>query len=114
MRAPPPNRPPITPDQFFTVDGGRCTTLNVLAAVTDPDGVVDPTSVRAIVSESTRGCVQVLSGGRIKFTPDAGFLGTTCFQYRVCDTRGLCSEGTVTVTVVPASTAGLQFNVLFD
>lgn len=106
-----PNQAPITPDLYFTIDS--CTTLNILASVSDVDGAIDPASLRAIVSASTRGCAYVMPGGFIRFTPDANFLGQTCFGYRVCDTVGLCSEGKVFITVVPVTTASLQVNFLF-
>lgn len=106
-----PNQPPVTPDVFFTIDS--CTTFNILSSVTDVDGTVDPSSLRAIVSATTRGCAHVLPGGFIRFTPDADYLGQTCFSYRVCDNLGLCAEGKVFVTVVPVTRAALQVNFLF-
>ncbi len=72
-------------------------TIDVLANDTDANGdaitlvSVDPPAA----SVGTAGIV----GGRVVFTPAAGFTGTATFTYGIADARGGIATGTVTVEV---------------
>jgi hypothetical protein len=56
-------------------------------------GVLDPQN----------GSVTFNGSGQAVYTPDPGFTGIDFFQYEICDTRGLCSITTVTITVTCAN-----------
>jgi uncharacterized protein (TIGR03382 family) len=90
------NDPPDAVDDAFTVaQNSGATVLNVLANDTDPDG--DTLTVTA-VTQPANGTV-TLTGGTVRFTPVAGFTGTTTFMYTVSDPGGLTDTATVTITV---------------
>jgi len=65
--------------------------IDVLANDRDPDGVIDPTTVR-IVSAPTAGSILVLSDGRIEFTPPAGRRQSLTFSYSVMDNDEVVSN----------------------
>jgi uncharacterized delta-60 repeat protein len=91
--------PKTTPDSLV-VKQAITTVLDVLRNDNDPDGSLDPTSV-VIVSGPDMADVVVQSNGTIRFTPRAGFLGTTQFRYVISDNDGRPSVPTeVTVRVV--------------
>ena len=76
--------------------------IDVLANDRDPDGVIDPTTVR-IVSAPTSGSVRVLSDGRIEFSPPTGERQTATFSYSVMDNDEVLSNAaSVTVKVFSA------------
>jgi uncharacterized delta-60 repeat protein len=94
------NSAPNTNTDFLVVRETITTVLDVLRNDNDPDGSLDPTSV-VIVSGPDMADVVVQSNGTIRFTPRAGFLGTTQFRYVVSDNDGRPSVPTdVTVLVV--------------
>ena len=39
------------------------------------------------------------SSSHLRFRADAGFVGTTTFAYRICDTAGVCDTAVVTMTI---------------
>ncbi|MBM3967008.1 MAG: tandem-95 repeat protein, partial [Planctomycetes bacterium] len=91
--------PNTTPDSLV-VKQTITTVLDVLRNDSDPDGTLDPATL-VIVSGSDVADVVVQSNGTIRFTPRAGFLGTTQFRYVVSDNDGRPSVPTdVTVRVV--------------
>jgi hypothetical protein len=52
-----------------------------------------------VITQPANGVARTLGGGRIRYTPDAGFTGTDSFVYQACDTAGSCDTATVTVNV---------------
>ncbi len=102
---------PIAPNQTFASTNASCATLNVLGAVRGAD--LDLSSFAVIVDASTQGSVQVLPDRSVKFVPTEGYLGTTCFVYRICNVYRLCSEAKVFVQVLPSSQSQLQVNFFF-
>ncbi len=64
----------------------------------DPDG--DPLALVDAVMTGSGGRVQLLDGGRLRFTPVPGSTGTVQISYTVSDGRGGSASSTVTVTVV--------------
>ena len=65
--------------------------IDVLANDRDPDGFIDPTTVK-IVSPPSAGSVRVLADGRIEFTPPAGQRLSTSFSYSVLDNDEVVSN----------------------
>jgi uncharacterized delta-60 repeat protein len=91
--------PNTTPDSLV-VKQTITTVLDVLRNDSDPDGSLDPATL-VIDSGSDVADVVVQADGTIRFTPQAGFLGTTRFRYVVSDNEGRPSVPTdVTVLVV--------------
>jgi len=71
----------------------------------DPDGLIDSATLR-IVQAPVEGTA-VTSGGRLRYTPNAAFVGTATFTYAVSDRQQRESAATtvsVTVTAPPVIT----------
>jgi LPXTG-motif cell wall-anchored protein len=96
-----PNRRPDAVDDSATTPEDTPVTINVRNNDTDPDG--DPLTIESF-SQPKHGTVSS-SGGRLVFTPDDNWHGTTTFAYTVCDPDGRCDDATVTVTVDPVDDA---------
>jgi uncharacterized delta-60 repeat protein len=91
---------PNTAPDSLVVKQTITTVLDVLRNDSNPDGTLDPATL-VIFSGSDMADVVVQSNGTIRFTPQAGFLGTTQFRYVVSDNDGRPSVPTdVTVQVV--------------
>ena len=94
------NSAPNTAPDSLVVKQTITTVLDVLRNDSNPDGTLDPATL-VIVSGSEMADVMVQNDGTIRFTPQAGFLGTTQFRYVVSDIDGRPSVPTdVTVLVV--------------
>jgi uncharacterized repeat protein (TIGR01451 family) len=93
-------RPPVATNDSTSTNPGTPVLINVAGNDRDPDGNLDPTTVQ-IINPPQNGTVRIDPGtGNIIYQPNPGFSnGTDTFTYRICDTTGLCSEATVTVTV---------------
>ncbi|NCC26887.1 MAG: tandem-95 repeat protein, partial [Gammaproteobacteria bacterium] len=74
-------------------------------AITDPDG--RQTLTLEIIAQPRGGYAEISPLG-IRFIPDPGFRGETTFDYRACDTAGLCSApAPARVTVTRTNTTPL-------
>ena len=93
---PPANLPPQAVADAANTAQGTATTVNVLANDTDPDG-----GTLAIVglSQPAGGTVVLGTGGKVTYTPNAGFFGDDRFTYTITDGQGGFSAATVTVSV---------------
>ena len=104
---------------FATLEDTTFTTGSVIANDIDVDGSVEATSV-TIVDAPTHGSVSSNADGTFDYIPDADYVGTDSWTYRVSDDGGLDSEpATVTVTVAavndpPSFTPGGDHVVLED
>ncbi len=93
------NALPVVPGTLAVTSDGSPVIIDVVAAATDPDGSIDPTSV-SVVMPPANGAVAVDPvTGQITYTPDPGFSGIDVFTYEICDDDGGCSIGTIEVTV---------------
>jgi uncharacterized repeat protein (TIGR01451 family) len=110
---PVPPGPPIAPNQTFSVTNTSCSSLNVLAAVSGATGALDRSTFAVTAYSTTRGSLLILDDLSVQFTPQQGFVGRTCFGYRICNVFGNCSEGKVFVQVLPSTDAPLQVNLFF-
>jgi hypothetical protein len=99
-------RRPNAVDDSATTPEDTPVTINVRGNDTDPDG--DPLTV-ASFSQPRHGSVE-RDDGRLVFTPDENWNGTTTFTYVVCDPDGRCDDATVTVTVDPVDDAPIANN----
>lgn len=93
----PVNDAPKAGDDATSTTAGVAVTIDVLANDSDVDG--DSLIIEA-VSAPANG-KRVHDGGKITYTPNAGFMGADTFRYRISDGKGGKNHGNVTVTVSP-------------
>ncbi|AGZ46430.1 Ig-like domain-containing protein [Actinoplanes friuliensis] len=91
-------------DQSAVVKGGRVD-IDVLGNDSD----VNPGQRLTVKSagKAAHGTTSVLSDGRIRYTPDAGYLGTDSFDYVLSDGAGGTATGRVSVTVTDGTPVAL-------
>jgi len=90
------NAPPIALGDEAVTPQGTPVTVPVLNNDFDPEGA--PLTVVGF-SQGEHGTVSLNLDGTLTYTPDPDFSGEDTFTYTVCDPEGLCSTGTVTVSV---------------
>jgi hypothetical protein len=97
-----PNRAPRgTPDLVETLQGVPVA-INPLANDTDPDG--DPITISGFTQPPAgEGSVAENGTGVLIYTPDAGFVGTTGFTYRITDGFQESKPVAVILTVRPSA-----------
>jgi hypothetical protein len=96
-----PNAAPVANDDAASTRPGAAVLVPVLANDSDPDG--DPLSLAAVVM-SGHGTVAVdADQRRLRYVPQAGFVGRDSFAYAVSDGRGGVSAATVSVAVEAAN-----------
>jgi len=94
--------PTVVDDTAITQEDTNVT-IAVAANDSDPDGLLDPTSV-AVVTPPDNGRATVRSGGEVLYEPDLNWNGVDTFTYRIRDFGGKpAGEATVTVTVRPVN-----------
>jgi hypothetical protein len=94
---------PIAGDDETSTSLETPVVIDVLTNDSDPDGVIDPTTVQIDHDgDPGNGAVAIdLVTGRITYTPNPGFVGTDTFSYFVLDNDLAGSNlATVTVTVL--------------
>ncbi len=91
----------VRPDSISVAEDAAATVINVLAndVTSGSSGTLSVTAV----TQPTRGGSVTLSGGQVRFTPNADFNGTSEFTYTAAITGGATQVGTVTVTVTPVN-----------
>ena len=96
--------PPVALPDAVSLDEDTSAVIFVLGNDSDPDGDLDPTSVR-IVREPEHGTVSVdPDTGAVTYTPDPNYNGPDSFEYTVDDEEGNTSDPTpVDVTVNPVA-----------
>jgi ELWxxDGT repeat protein len=91
--------PSALSDSATSADGASIT-IDVLANDADPDGALNPATVR-VVTTAQHGTVTVGVSGALLYVPSAGYSGSDTFTYTVEDTQGAVSNaGTVTVASI--------------
>ncbi|MEO1615839.1 MAG: Ig-like domain-containing protein, partial [Planctomycetota bacterium] len=116
----PQNDPPVALADTFSTTEDTAVLVPVLVNDSDPNGdAIDVVSVNATslsVDQEvtvTGGVIKLLAGGVLRFTPDAGFTGSTTFDYSISDGE-LTASATVSGTVT-ASHSGFCYPFLdFD
>jgi large repetitive protein len=99
------NEPPDAVDDQAETAKGSSVTIPVTDNDTDPDGD-DGYQTALEAAQPANGATEVLSGGRIRYTPDKEFSGgKDPFTYSLCELvdangRRDCDAATVTVTVI--------------
>ncbi|MEZ4884217.1 MAG: Ig-like domain-containing protein [Chitinophagales bacterium] len=98
------NQPPIAVDDTGSTLIGTPVDILVLNNDSDPDG--DNIVITAILTQPANGSALIgMDTASITYLPNAGFIGTDCFEYQICDPEGLCDVATVCVTVQPPADA---------
>jgi large repetitive protein len=90
------NRAPVAEDDFAETGPDTPVTINVLANDFDPDG--DDLTV-IIVSEPESGTIVENEDQTVTYTPNAGFIGTDSFTYKVSDGMEESNVATVFIEV---------------
>ena len=94
---------PDAVDDAFTTSEDTAAVFDVLANDTDPDGNLDPTTLK-LTSEPTHGSVTIDgASGAITYLPERDWFGVEGFAYEVCDTTDLCDVALVGITVDPVN-----------
>lgn len=101
------NLAPVGTPDMATTFGGNPITIDVVSNDTDPDGVLDFSSV-VIATQPPTGTAISLGDGRITYTPDPLFAGgPVAFTYTIRDNLGATSSPIgVTVNVIAADLNG--------
>lgn len=96
-----PNDPPVTVLDIVTTACNTPVTFDPLANDSDPDGVLDPTSV-VITQQPLHGTATVNNiTGEITYTPATNQAGNYSLIYQVADNDGATALGTVNIRVLP-------------
>jgi uncharacterized repeat protein (TIGR01451 family) len=100
------NTPPDANPDFAPLTSPATTTdIDVLADDDDPDG--DTLSISS-VDPPAHGTASIV-GGKVRYTlTDPTFVGTESFGYKVCDSRGGCSNSTIDIAVNDHRRAALK------
>jgi hypothetical protein len=97
------NKNPVAANDSASTAFQTAVQVDVLANDSDPDG-----NALTITGTTNPGNGAVaIGGGKVTYTPNAGFTGTDTFTYTISDGKGGTATGTVTVAVGPQATAGL-------
>lgn len=109
----PQNDTPDARDDAFTTPHNTVINGNVLTdsgagADSDPDG--DPLTV-SLVTGVANGTLSLQATGAFTYTPNAGYVGTDTFVYRLEDGQGGMDNATVTITVTnqPPDARAMRF-----
>ena len=112
------NAPVVVNDADKTIINQAVFT-DVIANDSDPDNDAITINASGLV-QPAHGTVELLGNGQLKYTPALNFVGTDSYQYQICDNNvscvgsgtGLCSVGTVTITVtaIPIVISGTIWN----
>ncbi len=95
------NHPPVASADAFTVSRDSTGTFDVLANDHDPDG--DALTIVSVTAPQHG--LATITGGRVVYTPAAGYIGPDTFSYTVNDGKGLTASASVAVTVIEANHA---------
>jgi hypothetical protein len=98
----PVNHPPVAADDTVSSDEDISLNINAVANDSDVDGNLNPSST-AVVSAPSNGTLINNGDGTFTYTSNENYNGTDSFDYRICDTDGLCNTATVTITVNPVN-----------
>lgn len=92
------NEAPVAAADTASTTSGTAVDVDAAANDSDPDGLLNTSSLR-IVQAPTHGTA-VISAGKLRYTSNAGYVGTDTFSYAISDRQQRESAAaTVTVTV---------------
>lgn len=102
------NDSPVVQNDYVEVDTNTLVIIKVIENDSDPDGVLDISSLK-IVTLPTHGTVTINSqNGEITYTPNDNYFGNDSFEYEICDseTPPLCSTAIVSINVINSDSDG--------
>ncbi|MDX2307208.1 MAG: clostripain-related cysteine peptidase [Hyphomicrobium sp.] len=110
------NLPPMLAADVARTAAGRAVLIRVLDNDMDPDGKLDPASVKMLsrlgttlspdgktLTVPSEGTWRVATDGTVTFEPAPTFLGEARARYSASDNHGLPGEAEIAVTVFPAT-----------
>lgn len=100
----PVNVAPVATDDTVTTAEDTPLTFNVASNDSDVDGNLVPDSVTPL-RQPANGSISNHGDGSFTYTPTPNVNGTDSFDYRICDSEGLCDDATVTVNITPVNDA---------
>jgi gliding motility-associated-like protein len=91
----------VAGDDYYWTYKDQAKTFDVSRNDLDPDGTLDLTSVK-VLDNPRHGSFVIQTDGKIKYTPDNGFVGRDSFYYEICNTDITpdCDQAWVTVDVI--------------
>jgi hypothetical protein len=92
-------RPLIAHDLKASTTGIRPVVIEILKSVDDPDGTLDPASLKLVYGPASGRAQANRPPGAITYMPQRGFSGDDRLGYQVCDKTGGCVTATVTISV---------------
>jgi len=93
--------PPVAVNDIAITNEDLQLPIDVLDNDTDPQGNIDPTTVK-IVGSASYGTINVNPfSGLVIYTPEPNYNGIDTFIYEVCDTDGYCDLAIVNITINP-------------
>ena len=102
----PVNDSPVAVNDSGETDEGTALTLEVLSNDYDPDD--DVLSIDSVV-QGSHGSVET-NGSNIKYSPEAGYIGSDSFTYTVVDGHGGSGTASVIITVNPVNAPPVAVN----
>lgn len=96
--------PPDPRDDSARLCNDTSTNINVLANDTDPNNLIDPTTVWVFAGPGNGTATVNPTTGVVTYTPYPGFFGLDLFNYEVCNTNDECATAKVTITVDDCTT----------
>jgi len=96
----PVNDSPLASGDVLFTNEDTAAEINLLANDTDPD---DENLILELIENPASGNVEILTGGRCRYTPFADFSGTDVFTYQISDSSNASSTAQVDVTVEPVN-----------
>ncbi len=104
------NDPPVGVNDVFVTLVNTNVVSDLIGNDFDPDG--DNITINTTpTSQPDNGTVTINADGTFEYIPDPNFTGDDYFKYQICDdqTPSLCTEATVSITMIPASGINLTF-----
>ncbi|WP_423130402.1 HYR domain-containing protein [Gaoshiqia sp. Z1-71] len=100
----PDNIAPEVVDDSYVVEVNTTRSMPVLENDFDPNGMIDPTTIR-IVDNPRHGMVSVNQSFELVYTPSSNFMGKDQFSYSVCDDGDpcnvYCGQARVNIDILP-------------
>ncbi|MCG8604214.1 tandem-95 repeat protein, partial [bacterium] len=95
------NDAPMALDDQYTVETDRLFSLSAPGVLTNDSDIDSNTLMASLTAVPTHGFVNLAADGSFTYTPNAGFVGTDVFTYRVEDNLGATAVARVTMVVSP-------------
>ena len=108
------NLPPVAADDANQTL--KNTLVNGTAAANDTDPNAGQTLTYSLLTNPARGVMSLNANGTYSYTPNAGYVGTDQFLYKICDNGSptLCDTATVYITVYEFPCVTLTLKVLLE